>query len=125
MRYYWMVVRGAIVAGVVVVEELIATVRQFVTGHRVRFVELAVSRGVARPDIAAALFGPFGDREPGAAVQFATEVRREAAADDWTTRDPQVFRVRLQAANTLHAAVDLGLIPPTYLLGLIRPDADA
>lgn len=125
LRYYWLVVRGWAWALVVTVEAAARAVRQAVTGRRERFAELAVRLGAARPDLAPVMFGPFGDREPGAAIEAATEARREAAADGFTTANAALFRHRLQALNTLYAAVDLGLLDSSALLGLVRPDAEA
>lgn len=86
---------------------------------RETFTELAVKRGAARPDIAAALFGQFGELPPAEAIQAARVCRADAASDGFTSHDVGTFRRRMTAQNVLRCAVDLGLIPPSDLAGLV------
>lgn len=117
IRYYWIALRGAAVG--------VWHGLRLALDRRSRFRPLAVRRGVARADLADRMFGPFGDMRADRAITAARLVREQAAADGWTTDVPGVFRRRLQATNTLFCAVDLGLIPQSYLLGLVQPAADA
>lgn len=83
------------------------------------FTQLAVQRGAARPDIAAALFGPFGELDPADAIAEARAVRVEAAAAGFSSDNMGTFRQRMHAQNVLRCAVDLGLLAPVDLAGLV------
>lgn len=83
------------------------------------FTRLAVRRGVARPDIAVALFGTFGELDPADAIAEARAVRVEAAAAGFSSDNMATFRRRMHAQNVLRCAVDLGLLAPADLAGLV------
>lgn len=122
---YWLtVVRFSIGAVLVILERAAQLAGLVLTGRRQRFGEVALERGVVRPDLVGVMFGAYGDREPSAAIEAATEERQAAAAAGFATGDVGLFRRRMQALNTLRAAVDLGLIPESHLHGLMRPEGD-
>lgn len=75
---------------------------------------LAVSAGLVRNETANAMLGNLS-------VRAAAEVRRQAAAREWSTDDAATFRLWRQAANAVLVARDLGLVDDAYCAPLFAP----